>query len=135
VGFASGGTAGLASGGTARLASGGMISEPVHGASGFTVIPGLPSEHDSVHALLAPGEVVLRNIQGRSPAGVVADLADLVPALRRLVQNEDSGGPARSGPANVTFNVKTQNASSFREDVRRGAFRRELRLFSELRGG
>jgi hypothetical protein len=116
----------LAAGGSvAALAAGGMIGSASiawpHAAFGLQVVPGAISKRDSVPALLAPGEVVLPTVDGRSPAPLLGDLAQLKDVLKAGV----AASPDRKRERSITFNVSAYDATTFRDSIRHGHLREE----------
>lgn len=114
------------------MASGGSFGLMPRAAGGLTV-PGVVSKQDNVMIGVSGGEaIVLPTIDGRTPESLLRDVVQLQQNLSLILRNQLNGGNG-GGDRVTNVNITTQNASSFRDDLRRGPLRDEMDYYDELR--
>lgn len=141
-------------GAVAHLASGGAISNQtsfgghsthfgdqsfsnvIHAADGLRLVPGFPQSYDSVPAMLAPGEVVLPNVGGKSPSDLLGNLGNLSRDLSVVIarsQQPNAQGQGAAAPMFGEIHIHANDADSVRHSVRPGGeFGRQLARSDEL---
>ncbi len=131
--FAAGGSFSTSS--SSSTSTSNMFSSVVHAAGGVRLVPGFPQSFDSVPAMLAPGEVVLPNVAGKSPSDLLGNLSNMSRDLSTLIARSQIGGagPSQDGsPIVGEVHIHANDWDSVRNNVRRGTFGNELARAAEL---